>query len=183
MANMRFNEAKATQAACLILRLRGGTMHYLKLVKLLYIADRTSLQELGRPITTDHHVSMNKGPVVSRIYNLISEGVPPGEEGDWHKHISNPHDDFQVSCLDDPGVDHLSDIEEEMIRKVYEEYGYKNRWALCEETHAFPEWKNPDGSMIPISYDEILRAVGRTEDASDIQNELESMSRADAMLS
>ena len=37
---MRFNEVKATQAAARLLRNRGGRMKYLKLIKLLYLADR-----------------------------------------------------------------------------------------------------------------------------------------------
>ena len=38
-----FNERKATEAAAHLLALRGGQMHYLKLLKLLYIADREAL--------------------------------------------------------------------------------------------------------------------------------------------
>jgi uncharacterized phage-associated protein len=67
---LRFNEAKATEAACLLLRLRGGKMSYIKLIKLLYLLDRTSLLRWGRPVTTDRYVSMDQGPVVSQVYNL-----------------------------------------------------------------------------------------------------------------
>ena len=35
-----FNERKAMEAAAHLLHRRGGQMHYLKLLKLLYIADR-----------------------------------------------------------------------------------------------------------------------------------------------
>jgi uncharacterized phage-associated protein len=66
-----FNEAKATQAAARLLKLRGGSMSYIKLMKLLYLADREALIRWGRPITTDRYVSMDNGPVLSRIYNLI----------------------------------------------------------------------------------------------------------------
>src|ERR1039457_6692110 len=66
-----FNEAKATQAATQFLRLRGGRISYIKLIKLLYLADREALIRWGRPITTDCYVSMDVGPVVSRIYDLI----------------------------------------------------------------------------------------------------------------
>ena len=50
---MRFNEKKATQAAARFLRLCKGCMNYMKLIKLLYIADREALLRWGRPITTD----------------------------------------------------------------------------------------------------------------------------------
>ena len=38
--HLQFDEAKATQAAAFFLQLRGGQMHYIKLIKLLYLADR-----------------------------------------------------------------------------------------------------------------------------------------------
>lgn len=64
---LRFNDRKATQAAALLLQLRGGKMSYMKLIKLLYLADREALLQWGRPITTDRYVSMNRDPVLSRI--------------------------------------------------------------------------------------------------------------------
>src|SRR4051812_9596906 len=50
-----FNEQKATQAAARLLELRGGRISYLKLIKLLYLADREALLQWGRPITTDSY--------------------------------------------------------------------------------------------------------------------------------
>lgn len=41
--SLPFDEAKATQVAAAILRMRGGRMHYIKLIKLLYLVDRESL--------------------------------------------------------------------------------------------------------------------------------------------
>lgn len=68
---LRFNERRATEAAAKFLKLRGGRMSYLKLIKLLYLLDREALLRWGRPVTTDRYVSMDNGPVVSRIYDLI----------------------------------------------------------------------------------------------------------------
>lgn len=70
---LRFNERRATEAAAKFLKLRGGRMSYLKLIKLLYLLDREALLRWGRPVTTDRYVSMDNGPVVSRIYDLIRE--------------------------------------------------------------------------------------------------------------
>ena len=79
---LRFNEAKATQAAACLLKLRGGQMSYLKLVKLLYLADREALLRWDRPITTDRYVSMDNGPVLSRVLNLIN-GSYESTTGIW----------------------------------------------------------------------------------------------------
>jgi hypothetical protein len=50
---LKFDERKATEATALLLSLRGGQMHYMKLIKLLYLADRRALLRWGIPITTD----------------------------------------------------------------------------------------------------------------------------------
>jgi hypothetical protein len=52
---LRFNERRATEAAARFLKLRGGKMSYLKLIKLLYLLDREALLRWGRPVTTDRN--------------------------------------------------------------------------------------------------------------------------------
>ena len=47
---LRFNERRATEAAARFLKLRGGRMSYLKLIKLLYLLDREALLRWGRPV-------------------------------------------------------------------------------------------------------------------------------------
>jgi hypothetical protein len=42
--NFRFHIGKATEAACLFLERGGGQMNIMKLVKLLYLLDRCSLE-------------------------------------------------------------------------------------------------------------------------------------------
>lgn len=39
---LRFNERSATEAAASFLKVRGGRMGYLKLIKLLYLLDRAA---------------------------------------------------------------------------------------------------------------------------------------------
>src|SRR3984893_13184309 len=109
LMRMRFNEAKATQAAVRLLRNRGGRMSYMKLIKLLYLADREALARCGRPITTDTYVSMKHRPVLSQVLNLITEGENPalGQTG-WVKHVSEP-DHFDVVLLEEPSGDLLSE--------------------------------------------------------------------------
>jgi uncharacterized phage-associated protein len=52
-------------------------MSFLKLIKLMYLADRRALLEQGRSITFDRYVSMDHGAVLSQTYNLIvSEEAP-----------------------------------------------------------------------------------------------------------
>lgn len=131
-------------------------MHYLKLIKLLYLADREALAAWGYSITTDRYVSMDHGPVTSRIYNLLVDEV---DKPFWSQYISAPSE-YEVELLREAPSDLLSRAEERLIDKVFAEFGHMNRWALVDYVHTLPEWKNPHGSSIPIHVREILEAVG-----------------------
>src|SRR5215813_7148812 len=114
---LRFNERRATEAAARFLKLRGGRMSYLKLIKLLYLLDREALLRWGRPVTTDQYVSMDNGPVVSRIYNLIREEPAPGTDPFWRHYISAPRG-WEVELLAEPEAAELSRAEEELIGEI-----------------------------------------------------------------
>ena len=170
---MSFDEAKATEAAALFLKLRGGRMHYMKLIKLLYLADRTALLRWGIPITTDTYVSMDHGPVVSRIYDLVRRKI---EGHEWNTFISEPLGDAGKEVeLIKPEVPraHLSRAEENLIRKVFEKYGRWNRYKLRDFVlHKLPEWHDPEGTSLPISISDILRAGGEKD-----EREIEAIER------
>lgn len=175
---MRFNEMKVTQAAAFLLHLRGGRMKYIKLLKLLYLADRKSLMERGRTVTTDRFVSMDDGPVLSITYNLI-RGEHRGSENLWSRTIVQA-EDFDVA-LKSPSakieVGQLSRAEMQILESVFKEYGNWNRWKLIDEVmHKLPEWHNPDGSMIPIEIRDILQcsSLSKSEQIA-IEEELESL--------
>src|SRR2546426_12424633 len=70
---LRYREDRATQAAARLLRLRGGTMSYLKLVKLLYFADRLALVEPVSPSIYDMYVSIAPGSVLRETVDLFTE--------------------------------------------------------------------------------------------------------------
>ncbi|MFI5107543.1 MAG: Panacea domain-containing protein [Terriglobales bacterium] len=159
---LRFDEAKATQAAAYFLKLRGGQMHYIKLIKLLYLTDREALVRWGVPVTTDRHVSMDNGPVTSRILNLITEDRP---KPIWSEYVSAPLGDYEVRLLKDAPTDRLSVAEEKLMHEIFEQYGRRNRWDLIDNVmHKLPEWQDPHGSSIPIQIRDILAAAGENEE-------------------
>ena len=160
---LKFDESKATQAAAFLLKLRGGQMHYFKLIKLLYLVDRAALLRWGIPVTTDRYASMDDGPVVSNIYNLITKDIP---KQIWSQLISPPFGDFEIRLLSgDPPTTRLSDAEERLMREIFEDYGHMNRWDLRDYVmHRLPEWKNPHGSSTPIRISAILKAGGESDD-------------------
>lgn len=156
-----FNERKATEAAAHLLHLRGGQMHYLKLLKLLYIADREALHRWGIPISHDNYASMDHGPVLSQTYNLIRDG---GSRF-WSEHISAPFGDYEVRLVGEkPIAQKLSRAEESLLDEIFSRYGHTNRWDLVDQTHKFVEWRDPHGSSVPITITEILHALGESQE-------------------
>jgi uncharacterized phage-associated protein len=178
----RFNERRATEAAARFLTLRGGRMSYLKLIKLLYLLDREALLRWGRPVTTDRYVSMDNGPVVSRIYTLIREEPAPGADPVW-RHFISPPVNYEVSLTAAPEIEELSPAEESLIDEIFANYGKLSRWDLVNLSHNLAEWQDPKGSAIPIEYRDILRAGKKTEsEIAAIESELEALAAAEAAL-
>jgi uncharacterized phage-associated protein len=179
---LRFNEAKTTQAAAHLLKLRSGKMSYMKLIKLLYLVDREALLRWGRPVTGDSYVSMSKGPVLSRTLDLATDEPAPGEHSIWAEHISEP-EHYEVRLVKPAATDELSEAEVALIEEIFGQHGKKNRWQLVDLVHQLPEWEDPHGGAIPISYRDILRAGKKTEmEIAAIEGELENVALADAIL-
>lgn len=80
MITFNFNEKKATQAAALFLKKAGGSMDYMKLIKLLYLADRHALIHWERPITGGSYFLTKHGPVLNNVLDLINNGPRYGNE-------------------------------------------------------------------------------------------------------
>lgn len=162
----RFHPEKAIEAAAVLLKLHVEPMKYLGLLKMLYIADRISLKRIEQPITGDRYVSMNYGPVLSGVYDLI-KGKPIDHALPlWSKFIAtkNEHNEHLVSLLNDPGNANLSEEEEEIIQQVYQDFGHLDPFLVAEWTHELPEWQYPHGSAIPIAVEDILKNVGKSEE-------------------
>jgi uncharacterized phage-associated protein len=168
--NLRYHQQRATQAAARLLEKRGGTMSYLKLLKLLYLADRRALLDHGRPITMDRFVSMDHGPVLSQTYNLIVGEEQPGQKTYWREFISEPKN-YEVTLIQRAPSGELSAAHERILDEVYAEFGMMGRWQLVEYLHTLPEWEDPQGSSLPIALRDVLRAGGFDEDAADAVEE------------
>lgn len=167
-----FDERRTAQAAAFLLHRAGGRLHLIKLMKLLYLAERASLKTYGEPITGDSLVSMDYGPVLSVTLNHIN-GAAHSTEGGWDTWISDRADNVLAlrdsSMVEDPTVDlmALSDSDVEMLDQVWAEFGKWDRWKLVKYTHdELPEWEDPHGSSLPITYERLFHELGYEEDQS-----------------
>ena len=157
-----FSEIKVTQMAAYLLKKRGGQMSYMKLIKLLYLAERQAMAKWGESMSGDKFVSMPHGPVLSETYSLIS-----GEtEGYWNELIKGEAD-YELSLAHNIEIDDLDELclaEMKILDKVFDEFGKMNRWEIRNYTHTHcTEWQDPNGSSFPIKPEDIFRAVGKNE--------------------
>ena len=157
-------------------------MSYMKLLKLMYLADRKALLTYGRPITYDRYVSMDHGPVLSQTYNLmVAEESPNDAPSYWRSIISEP-ENYEVTLrVATPPRDQLSRAQESILEDVYREYGALSRWQLVDLVHTLPEWRDPHGSSIPLTLRDLLGAGGMDED--QVEEIEESLLGEEAMTS
>ncbi len=175
-----YNEQKAVQLAGRLLAMRDGQMDRINLMKLMYIADREALARWGNPITLDSYCSMDSGPVLSKTYDLIKANG--ASETAWADYIQNGKF-HEVLLKKETGDSHLSQAECDLIDEVFEKYGSKEQWELVEFTHTFPEWRNPVGSSLPISYRDILIARDVPKEQQEIiLDELAAVAQLEATL-
>jgi uncharacterized phage-associated protein len=177
-----FNIQKTIQAAATLLKVSPfQCMGRMRLLKFLYIADRESLKEAGRPITADVAVAMRKGPVLSQTYDLIKGndfGAPL-----WDKYFSSVG--FAVHLTSDPGVDLLSKFELEKLHDISTRFQDADDEDVAEFTHQFPEWlKNrpPGNGRNTIPFDDLLDAIGMLSHKNELLAGANSLKSVDAIL-
>ncbi len=177
----QFNIRKAIQVSAVLLK-TAPHMSRLRLLKLLYIADRESLGATGRSITGDRLVAMPNGPAPSRIYNLIK-----GSDffiTEWQKFITEDGK-RDLKLRRDPGVGQLSRFEIETLQVVATRFDNVDDWEVVESTRLFPEWINArsEGSYFAeIPLDSILDAVGLAGQKEELRIEAEAYATFDRIL-
>ena len=162
---MKFNERKVAQMAAYFLRQRGGEMSILKLMKLLYLAERESLRLYGMPMTGDRLVSMDHGPVLSSTLDLAKNTAIDADEDGWDCLIRRKvcYELELVKKVESDDFDELSEAELEILESVWQEFGHLSRWAVREYTHTLEEWMDPNGTSLPIRYKDVFLACGYDE--------------------
>jgi uncharacterized phage-associated protein len=166
-----FDEQKAAQAAAFLLFKAGGDLPLIKLIKLLYLAERLSLKRYGEPLTGDKLVSMPHGPVLSMTYDH-TKGALESKPGGWESWISDRANHMvglvDRSMVSSPKEDllQLSDSDLEVLEEIWVEFGKREQWDLVNYTHNnCPEWEDPQGSSKPITYDTLFSKLGYSDES------------------
>lgn len=164
----RFDYRKAAQATAFLLRReKNRQMNYHRLLKLLYLADRESIREAGRPILGGRYLATDRGPLHSTMLELI-RGTDI-QSPTWATMFRQDHYDLEMIC--DPGSGDLSKHEIKTLNQVSAQYEDDDDYALNEKTLALDELAGnhrATGSSIPIPLEDVIKAVGREKDLDAI---------------
>ena len=161
---MLFNEKKAAQVAAFFVHAGGSRLSLLKLMKLMYLAERLSLQQYGEPMIGDKLCSMEHGPVLSHTLNYMNGLRESSPEG-WDSWISDRANHElalkrKIKNVKDE-LTMLSDADIEILQLLWDQFGHLSPFELRDYTHdSCAEWEDPENTSIPIPYSRLLRCVG-----------------------
>lgn len=155
-------------------------MGCLRLLKLLYIADRESLRETGSPIIGTKPVAMDCGPLHSDAYDIIKGSR--WDAGTWAEFLRK--DGNEVFVTKNPGVLELSRYEIDKLTETVDQYRDKSEWDLVNITHEFEEWQKNQpkpGSSKAIPMEDIIDAVGLAHMKDEILREIEETKKLNSV--
>ena len=164
---LEFDYKKATQAINYLAKKEGGQIDKLKLIKLIYLADRYHLRRNGRPMVNDAYFAMRLGPVgssVKDIAELSSKFLDDEERIYAGQYIARGAVNNAVVSIADVDSDVFSKSEVEALDFAYNEFGNKSESMLVDITHRYPEWskfksvlESKETTREPMSYSDFFK--------------------------
>ena len=184
-----FNARKAAQAiAYLASKSQMRRLHVVKAIKLVYLADRKSIETYGFPILDEDRVSMKHGPVNSTTYSHI-QGEYDTEVSGWSAYLRDRsnHEISAKKSVTAEDCDELSEADIGCLDAVWGRFGHMDQWQLRAWTHEHanvPEWEDPNGSskLIPLSRIMALMAVENADRQAELTESFQNMDETFARL-
>lgn len=157
---------KLIQTTGYVLRKYNGALNYTKLIKILYLSDRKSMEKTGYSITGDAYVSMKDGPVLSGLYDLIKNKFKDRlTQYYWNsKFQTDGYDVHTAAAYISDGE--LTDLEVSILDETDRQFHDSNYSQMIDYVHDkknCPEWKNTLSSL-PLSEKDIFTALGFSSD-------------------
>ncbi len=181
MAFRKFDPEKIVQAIGVLLREhKDETASKLRILKMLYIADRECIKENSFPMFGSRTVAMDHGPLHSDALRLI-DGEHTAETL-IHKHVCRSGYLLSLRGGGD-GVDLLSRYEIEKLQELCRKFAAKGDWEISHGiTHQFAEWTKhtANGTSQTIPIEDIIDAVGRGDDKEFIMDGIKAEYNAKA---
>lgn len=176
----RNDAKKSTQAVARLICKSGGSVDYLRIAKLIYLADRKSIERRGIPIVGGKYFSMQKGPTISEIMNFVGRRNAPG----WKEAISPRHGNT-IRLQKAPSFSGLSPSELEILDSTLTEHSQRSTEQLVKWCHDnCAEYEDvPKNTSKPISVESILKATSKSSNQiAKVLKEAQSMEALEALL-
>ena len=175
-----FRSRKAAQSCAYFANRSGGTIEELKLIKLIYLAERQFLSAHHHPMLFDEFHSLPHGPVCSSTLNGITDVI---HEALWDEYIArNGNIVVAVQPVEREDLDHISDAEMEVLDEVWQEFSGMTASQIRNHIQEnCPEYTGADKGRISISYRQIFDALGE-EDASQIAEDISELVKLEGIL-
>lgn len=179
---------KLYQSVGYLIEKHGGRLNYMKLIKLLYIADREMINQTGYPITGDSYCSMKNGPVLSRLYDLIRGKDFGPDQIAWNGLFRTTQ---YILTRSDDGVLELGDLtprEISILDCVSDKFQNHTQFDLCDYLHQrdlFPEveWQESGRTSRALPIDSIRHALGFSDaEIAEIHADDELLEKENAVL-
>ena len=176
-------ERQAAQLAAAFILRAGRPLGVVRLIKLMYLAERASISRHVFPIVFDDVYAMREGMALSRTFDLMKRRAGTPTSGEWARCIAPPSHLGIGVCrgVSERSLDALTPNDIEVVNDVWEAYGAKNRDALVHDIHHHLEewvecWNDPSrgSAAVRIPYHKLLETVrGMTEgDAEEAASEV-----------
>jgi len=153
-----FDARKAARAmAYLVSRMADQKTDKVKLMKLLYLADRDHFLQEGRPITGDDQYAMPFGPVPILSLDLLDGQFEQGRDGEVFAYLETRN--CQVCLKKLPAPLELDKSELRVLDAIIERYGAVGTWDLQDLTRKLPEYQTMyrPGTSTRIPFELLLK--------------------------
>lgn len=159
VVNFPVNDRKATDAVARLIEMSGADVDYLRISKLMYLADRKAILERGIPIVGGHYFSMWKGPAISEVMNFVKCRNAPR----WKEVISHLRG-HALNLLTRSKYESLSAPEVAILDEVVKTHFLCSTEDLVEWCHQnCPEYENVGWfRRRPIEIERILSSEGKS---------------------
>lgn len=146
---MRPDCKKITQAINYLVSRQGSAdVDELRVVKLMWAADRYHLRKYARTVTGDNYVAMYKGPVGSSTKDIIEFETGYGNIDDsdipYIEQYNSYHQnnkDGMIAVVGDTDINELSKTDIEALDFALSTFGDMSTAEIIEFTHQYPEWQ------------------------------------------
>ena len=148
---------------------KRGTIEKLKLIKLIYFAERESLKRHHLPMLFDEFYSLPHGPICSATLDGINGKLDARDDIVWNDYITrNGNVVVAIKTFAMESLYAIRNVEAEILNYVWHVLGRMTASQLRNYSHEHcPEYTEITGGRIPITYREVMAALGSTPVEAD----------------